>query len=445
MTGQPPVRALHDKLLEQTFHWCRSRSAFYSQRFEGIDEVLGVEQLPRLPVLHRHDVVTNHQALRCDESLPATVQHTTGTTGKFLQLYRSQAEQAFVWEFFAAQLAAAEPGGKRPLHVNLANAYHGNPIAVPSRAYVLSVGVHDLAQASQARGVIERRYDLPGVESRPSVLTGTERMVMALTAYLRSEGFDLGASSIKTVVLFGGHVPASRKRLLARLWNAQVQDTYSLTEMLGGAREIGIGGPWVFDPHVVPEVVHPRTFEAVAEGDVGVLLLTGLYPFVQQMPLVRYVTGDLVELVADSDQPTGLRVRYRGRLTRSVLDLSGESVVPLLLSGPLYELLVEIPDIAITSRFPDLEAGTGLELTGDLHYAVDHLPAETESPERIALRLGLRYAPWMYPGRVAEMVKRLVSALFRLHPALAQRSMDGSLDFRVEPRTAEEVAPHDSK
>ncbi len=445
MTGHPPVCALRNELLQQTVDWCRQRSTFYRQRFEDVEPFRGLEDLPRLPVLHRSEVVAHHQALRCDDSLAATVQHTTGTTGAFLQLYRSQAEQSFIWEFFAAQLAVAQHAGPRPLYVSLANAYHGNPISVPSRAYILSVGVHDKAQASQARGVIERQYDLPGVESRPSVITGTERMIMALTAYLEADGFDFAASSVKTLVLFGGHVPPSRKRLLARMWNARVKDSYSLTEMFGGAREIGIGGPWVFDPHVVPEVVHPRTFAPTGEGEVGVLLLTSLYPFAQQMPLVRYLTGDLAEVVADHDAETGLQVRYVGRMPRSILDLSGDTPTPLLLSGPLYEALIEIPDVAITPRFPDLGSGSGLDLTGDLHYAVDHEDATDHQPEQIVLRLGLRYAPWMYPDRVEVMVRQLVDKLFASHPALAARCIDGRLAFRVEPRAADAVAPYDSK
>lgn len=436
------MHELQNGLLRQTFDWCRSRSPFYQERFGHVDTFAGREDLARLPVLFRKDVVEHHAALRCDASLPSAVQHTTGTTGQFLQLYRSATEQAFIWEFFSAQLQASPPRQSRPLHMNLVNAYHGTLLNVPSHAYVLPVSVFDRAQASQARGVLERNYDLPGVEARVSVISGTERMVMALTAYLMADGFDFSRSPVKTIALFGGHVPVARKRLLARLWNARISDQYSLTEMFGGARECGLGGPWVFDPHVVPEVVHPRTLEPLTSG-IGVLLLTGLYPFVQQMPLMRYFTGDLVEVVADD--AAGLRTQYVGRLTRSILDTSGATVRPLLLSGPLYEALLDIPDLAITPRFTDLSAGPGLELTGDLHYGVHHRPADAGAPEQITLRLGFRYAPWMYPDRVTEVVDALVDVLFQRHPALASRCVDGTLRLSVEPGPSHAVPPYDSK
>ena len=444
MTAAGSVQELQDGLLRQTFEWCRSQSSFYRERFSAVEKLSGRRDLSRLPVLVRQDVVENHQALRCDPTLPSAIQHTTGTTGEFLQLYRSAAEQAFIWEFFSAQLQANGFEGPRPLCMNLVNIYHGSLISVPSRTYVLPVGVFDRAQASQAKGVLERSYDLPGVEPRVSIISGTERMVMALTAYLMADGMDLAASPVGTIALFGGHVPPSRKALLGRLWNANVRDQYSLTEMFGGARECGPGGPWVFDPHIVAEVVHPRTQEPVSSG-LGVLLLTSLYPFVQQMPLIRYSTGDLVEIVTPAEDPAGLTVRYAGRISRSILDDSGPEVVPLLLSGPLYETLLEMPDIAVSPRFTDLPVGAGLELTGDLHYAVERVPASGSSPEGITIRIGLRYEPWMYPDRVSEVVDRLVESLFRRHPELAERCVRKTMVLTVIPCPGGAVPPHDSK
>jgi phenylacetate-coenzyme A ligase PaaK-like adenylate-forming protein len=439
------MQRLRNDLLRETVTWCSTRSSFYRSRFgEVADGFRGIEDLARLPILFREEVAQNLRELVCDPATPAAIQHTTGTTGSFLQVYRGPAEQAFIWEFFSAQLRASPRPEPRPLYMNLVNAYHGTLTGMPSHAYVLSVGVYDRAQASQARGVLERVYELPGVEPRVSMIMGTERMIKALTAYLIADGFDLAASSVKTLTLFGGHVTPRRKQLLGTLWAANIRDRYSMTEMLGGAVECGPGGPWVFDPHVVPEVVHPRTLEPLREG-IGVLVMTALYPFTQQMPLVRYFTGDLVEIHGDPSSPAGLSVRYAGRLKRSVIDASGDTVVPLLLSGPLYEILEAYPDLAIAPRFPDLGAGRGLELTGDLRYAVDHQPAEAGAPERITVRIGLRYAPWMFADRVRELVRDLVERLFAVHPELARRCGDGRLVLRIEPSDDTAVAPYDSK
>jgi phenylacetate-coenzyme A ligase PaaK-like adenylate-forming protein len=439
------AQQLRSELLRDTIEWCRTSSEFYRRRFADAGEICDLDDLVRLPVLFRKDVVENHVALRCDRSAPAAIQHTTGTTGSFLQLYRSANEQAFVWQFVAAQIQATPEPPVRPLHMVLSNAYHGALTPVPSRAFLMSVGVHDSAQASQARQVLERTYDMPGVADRVGVVSGTERMVKALTAYLIAGDFDFAASPVRRIDLFGGHVTPRRKAMLAATWHADVHDHYSLTEVFGGASEAGIGGPWIFEPHVVAEAVHPRTFEPVGPGEVGVLLLTSLYPFTQQMPLVRYVTGDVVEVVEGADHPAGLQVRYLGRTQRSVVDDSGERVLPLLLSGPLYEVIESLPDVAISPRFPDLAAGLGLELTGDHHYAVRHEPSSADHPERITVQLGLRYAPWMYPDRVAEVRGRMAAHLFATHPELTARTASGALVLDIEALPADAVAPYDSK
>jgi hypothetical protein len=247
---------------------------------------------------------------------------------------------------------------------------------------------------------------------------------------------------VRTVVLYGGHVTPTRKRLLSRLWQASVRDNYSLTEVFGGATECGIGGPWVFDPHLVAEVVHPRTFEPVDDG-VGVLLLTTLYPFVQQMPLVRYCTNDLVEVVATGQDDGAPVVRYVGRVPRSILDASGARVEPLLLSGHLYEILEAYPDIAVSPRFPDLCDGPGLELTGDHHYGVDH--RHEDGFDRITVRLGLRYAPELFPERVAAVSAAVREHLYQAHPALAQRVAAGAAELGIVALPADAVAAYDSK
>lgn len=443
MTAAPSAaRQLRNELLRETIEWCRNQSTFYRERFADAGEISTLDDLARLPVLRRSEVVANHDALRCDRSVPSAIQHTTGTTGRFLQIYRGAAEQAFVWQFMAAQLQANPPPAVRPLHLVLANAYHGTLTPVPTQAYVISVGVHDTAQAGQARQVLDTSYALPGIAERVGVVSGTERMVKALTAYLIADGFDFAASPVRRVDLFGGHVTARCKALLAATWQAEVRDNYSLTEVLGGASEVGLGGPWIFEPHVLAEAVHPRTFEPVGRGEVGVLLLTSLYPFTQQMPLVRYLTGDLVDVVEPADHPAGLQVRYLGRTSRSIVDDSGDRVRPLLLSGPLYEVIESLPDVAIAPRFPDLGTDVGLELTGDHRYAVQHEPGP---PERIVVEIGLRYAPWMFPERVAELRMHIAQRLFAAHPELARRVAAGELVLDVDARAGADVAPHDSK
>jgi hypothetical protein len=238
---------------------------------------------------------------------------------------------------------------------------------------------------------------------------------------------------------------AARKRYLGQLWGAGVSDRFSMSEIFGGARECGVGGHWIFDTEVVPEVVHPRTLAPIQSG-IGVLVLTGLYPFMQMMPLVRYYTGDLVEIVATPR--TGapdLLVRFLGRQRRSVIDDSGETVVPLILAGALYEILEALPDIQITGRFFDLGAGSNLEFAGKLHYDLKWKTSPEGGAEQITLRLGLRYEPWLFPERAAHIATDVRAMLYARFPELRRMVEGGRLAFSIKVEHGDKVQPYSSK
>lgn len=435
------TRDFRDDLLRRTVAWCSERSPFYRERFAGVaGSFRGLDDLALLPILTREEIAAHERELLCEPVQPACIQYTTGTTGTPLHLFRGPGEIAFISSFYGEQvrerLATGEP---RPLHLSLTSAYHGQPTPVPVWAYAVFAGVYDRTQAQQARALLECGFDLPGIEPRITAVVGGDILVKSLTAYLVAAGVDLTALPVHTLGITGGHVSQARKRLLGELWQARVQDRFSLSEVFGGALECGLGGPWIFDTEVVPEVVHPRTLQPVDRG-IGALVLTGLYPFMQMMPLVRYLTGDLVEVAGHPDRgDPDLLVRFLGRARRSLLDAGGPEVVPLLLSSPLHEIVEGFPDVAATGRFADLGAGPHLELAGKLHYEV------AMGAGAIDLRLGLRYPPWQFPERVTEVISRLREQLYRRFPALAERVRRGELALRVSAATAAEVAPFNAK
>lgn len=439
------IRSFRDRLLRETIAWCVHASPFYRRRFgAAADGFAGLDDLTKLPVLFRDDILAHHRELRCGDELPAYIQYTTGSTGKFLPLVRGAAEARFIGEFFTHQVQSLlASGAVRPLTLALTSAYHGSPTPVPGWPYVVAAGVYDRTQALQAKELLVMEHDLPGVEPRVTTLIGADVLVEALTAFLRAEGMDPRSLAVRQIIVTGGYLTPRRKQLLGEFWGARVQDRYSLSELFGGASECGVGGPWVFDTHVVAEVVHPRTLEPVTRG-VGVLLLTGLYPFVQMMPMVRYHTGDLVEVAGRLPGSGDLLVRLMGRERRSVLDVSGSEVVPLLLAGPLYEVIDDLAEVAVTRRFPDLGDSPELELAGKLHYEVswnlDPVPGA-----RIELRLGLRYPPELHPAKTTALITELRGALYARFPALRNRVASGELELVLAAAPAAQVAPYNAK
>jgi len=446
-TAVSPVKLFRNRLLKETLAWSVQRSAFYRKRLGGIaDSVRGVDDLPNIPVLFRDDVVAHHSEMQCSTGAPARIQYTTGTSGTFLQLYRGSDEAAFISAFYSAQIQSRfQDVAIRPLQLSLTSGFHGDPTPIPGWPFVISAGIYTDGHADQVQRILEREYAIPGVEPRITAITGSEPQLKALTAALLSRGWDLAGSPVKRLVVTGGYLTPRRKALIARLWDAVLVDRFSMSEVFGGAVECGAGGPWIFDVEVIPEVVHPRTLEPVETG-VGALVLTGLYPFVQMMPLIRYFTGDLVEIVGT--EATGqdqLLVKFVGRQRRSVLDTTGPTVVPLVLAGPLHEILEAYPDIAAANRFLDVNAGSALELTASLRYKLSAPVPERGEPQRIELDLGLRFPSLLFPERTTELTTAIRRELYSRFPALRERVFSGDAVLQIRTLDAESVPPHNAK
>lgn len=445
-TGVQAVADFRNELLKQTFDWCVKRSPFYARRFSDISVFRGLRDLHQLPVLHRAELVDNLQELLCDSGLPCCVQYTTGTTGAFTPLMRSYAEVHWIGQFFNARVMERHnPSEIRPLHLALTSAYHGAATPIPSWPYILSSGVYDRTQADQARRMIEREFSLPGVEARITGITGSDLLLRSLTAYLIDESVDLHATKVRTLVFTGGYVSAATKRRLGQLWNAQVFDRYSMSEVFGGAVQVTPDGPWTFDVEVVPEVVHPRTLQPIQHG-VGALLMTSLYPFSQMTPVIRYYTGDLVEVEDGAFGSSSITaVRLCGRQRRSVIDDSGPEVIPLVLAGHLHEAIERLPDVAITPRFEGVASSESMEFVGKHHYMLASSAGQDGQVDRIEITLGLRYAPWIFPERSAAVVTELRRALYDRSPHLLERVSKERLHLEIGLTTADKVQPFSMK
>lgn len=98
--------------------------------------------------------------------------------------------------------------------------------------------------------------------------------------------------SVKVVFCGGAVLPPALRRAIEHDWQARVVEIYGSNETM----LMGVGCPrgrlHLCDELLEFELLDPRTHAPVAAGERGVLAITSLVHEV--MPLVRYVTGDLV-------------------------------------------------------------------------------------------------------------------------------------------------------
>ncbi len=225
---------------------------------------------------------------------------------------------------------------------------------------------------------------------------------------LREAGRELGVDVVREcpkleAVLLGGAVlPPAFKRWIADTWQVRVVEIYGSNETMLLAIGCPEGGLHLATDLFESELLDPTTMTPVPAGSPGVLTITSLVHEV--MPLVRYVTGDLVEMTT-TPCPCGRStptIRVLGRATETIA-MSGRTITPADLVDACYELVA-----AVGARvFFVVVLKRGIEV---LVETPSPRPATTALEEvRLAERLGVPVTVrWLPDGEVLDR-----SALFR--------------------------------
>jgi phenylacetate-coenzyme A ligase PaaK-like adenylate-forming protein len=201
------------------------------------------------------------------------------------------------------------------------------------------------------------------------------------------------------------------------VWGASIIDRYRVTEVHGDAKYCKACEWYHFDFTVIPEIVHPLTLLPVREG-IGALILTGLHPFSQAQPMIRYWVGDFFEI---KTAPCGLNEPsciFKGRIAHTIYWVSGEKIYYLLFHTDAVQILDEFPDIA---RNQDAQ----------------HLKFRAESkfqiqPFQLKLLIELRYHPELYPTRIAELREQILKSLTESNATLGRFIEQRITNFNIE-------------
>jgi len=187
--------------------------------------------------------------------------------------------------------------------------------------------------------------------------------------------------------------------------------------MLGAGVHCAICGFRLLEPTVIGEVVNPNTRRSVSTG-VGVLLITNLYPFVQEQPFIRYWTGDLVRVgppcVVDS-----LSFELEGRLSTCTLEYTDDSVDMLISGATVYDIVDDFPDVNSSRMFVDIEDISDHSALGKLKFGME-LKFDN-GLLAIHILLETRYLPYQHSERAQWLCKKVQEAIIERHPVLKRR------------------------
>jgi phenylacetate-coenzyme A ligase PaaK-like adenylate-forming protein len=321
-----------------------TRAPFYNELFAPVlNKIHSIDDLCALPITTREDLERNGpDAQVMDEDLWDEATTRGSSNGEPLIIRRGKREQAAIRAFDVSRFR-----GRLRRAVRFVDHFHGTRAQVPSSLYCHRLGIYDRGSFARAAKILTgsgHPHEL--VEDRCTVLIGLERCLRAFAEYCYANCIK---SELEFVLSYGDWLSRRWRRRFEDVWECAIIDRYSLAEVLGGATEDPCTGWYEFDPWLIPEVVNPCTLECLRSGT-GILVLTAIVPFQVQQPIIRYLTGDAVNVVEKGPRPGDIAIQPLGRAVHGVYTGAGEW---LLTPDEIFEAVDSIREIVRAPLFLD--------------------------------------------------------------------------------------------
>lgn len=321
-----------------------SASGFYRRlwREHGFDPkaLVTYDDLQQIPFTHKQDL----QQSQVEE--PPLGEISSGSSETWRELYPvSTAGGAIMYTAYSAadiernrEIGARMlwGAGVRPgdlVHNSFAYGLFGGGIAVHRAAGAIGASTVPIGT-----DLIQRQVELL-FNLKPAVMVAFPSRALYLVDRIRERGLNPLDAGLR-IGLFGGEpgVVAGRERLEQSL-GIRAMDLYGITEIapiLAVECPYQDGLHWAED-HVIIEIIDPTTLRPCPPGETGVVVLTDLTR--EEMPLVRYWTGDLAAVAEEPCRCGRTHARtpggIRGRADEMVI-FRGAKFYPALVQQVLY-------------------------------------------------------------------------------------------------------------
>ena len=353
------IAPLKERLLDLTVRMARKHTLYYADALPALPHPLNRDSFVDLPLVTRETASSNRVAFVANITHFAFATFTKGTTAREpLMVERAAEEQIFLNNLLRRASGKIARVGPHPIGLAASNGSHGQVFQVRGDAYGFSVNFSRRAEYPKCAWLLQQSFDWFGYESKISFIQGYFEYIDLLGLYLKQEGIVPPPGMIRSITCYGMAVPNSRRERLSEFFGCPVTDNFSLSEVHGSASWNHKDKTYTYSPFVHAEAVDLVSLQPVMLGT-GELVLTTLFPFTQRFPLIRYRTGDCIQI--ESHSANGPNFRVRGRIRRSATLKNGMFVGDVEIEAALdpiscvsrREGLIDIVREAETASGPD--------------------------------------------------------------------------------------------
>jgi phenylacetate-coenzyme A ligase PaaK-like adenylate-forming protein len=290
------------------------RTPFYREHWGGMATAMEFESIP---IVDKAELMRAGPAAQVRTAGRFGEKFTSGTNGEpFLNIVGEREQCALA--ALHRKIQSRYSRRKAPRGVCFKDTHVAFSRTIPSPIRFHNLSIYGKGTFDFALKTIENRIEERGVEPQCSILVAGDRILRAFTSFVHQRRSGPAHSHLRHLITYSNYLSRRSRMWYSDVWGVEVTDRYGLSEAVGGATQEATCGWYHFDPVVIPEVVGHRSRQPMREG-VGVLVLTTLFPFQECQPLIRYWTGDLVEVThSRSSRPGRMAIRPLGRIQDGV-------------------------------------------------------------------------------------------------------------------------------
>ncbi|NLF23483.1 MAG: phenylacetate--CoA ligase [Lentisphaerae bacterium] len=368
---RPQLQAMQLHRLQVTVRRAYQQVVRFRDRMDaaGIkpEDIRGLADLARVPFTVKHDLRDTYPYGLCASPLSDIVRlhASSGTTGKPIVVAYTANDLAVWQQVIIRTLAAA--------------GVHRGDILQNAYGYGLFTGGMGLHYGAEAMGctvipisggntdrqlMLMRDLGVTAISCTPSYF-------LHLLDEAEKSGLDFRKEFKVRVGIFGAEPwTEEMRRRIQDLSGIHASDIYGLSEIIGpgvAGECLHQTGLHIFEDHFYPEIINPDTLEVLPDGQVGELVLTTLSK--EAMPMIRYRTRDLSQLVAEPC-PCGRTLRRLKRISArsdDMLIIRGVNVFPSQIETALLSIRLASPHyLIVVDRKDNLDTlEVQIELTAE--------------------------------------------------------------------------------
>lgn len=300
MACEADIKHYQELKLQEALHYAYANSPYYQNLFkkEGIavETVKTIDDLQRIPVTTKEHLQEYNDDFLCVQKAEiADYTTTSGTSGKPVtfaltdkDLYRLAYNEAI--SFICSGI---KEGDVVQLMTTIDRRF------MAGLAYFLGLRKMGAGVIRVGAGIPELQWDSI-LKYKPAYLITVPSFLLKLIEYAEANGIDYNMSGIKGAVCIGEPLrnqDFSANTLSNKItdkWDIKLFSTYASTEMSTAFAECEYQCGGHHHPELIVAEVLDENDEPVTDGGSGELTVTTLG--VEGMPLIRFKTGDVVQL-----------------------------------------------------------------------------------------------------------------------------------------------------